>query len=47
MSTSLRSQIAPKGLHFNSSDFVTNRQTYRWRGWCVDYGAKQRPSKKG
>lgn len=28
-------------------DFVTNRQTYRWRGWCVDYGAKQRPSKKG
>ncbi|MBQ6477671.1 MAG: hypothetical protein IJI43_04490 [Bacilli bacterium] len=21
-------------------EFITNRQTYRWRGWCVDYGKK-------
>ena len=28
-------------------EFVTNRQTYRWRGWCVDYGRKQKPSQKG
>ena len=23
-------------------EFITNRQTYRWRGWCVDYGRKQK-----
>ena len=23
-------------------EFITSRQTYRWRGWCVDYGKKSK-----